>query len=133
MSPPSRTGEPNGRSQQQVRTATMLRWYGGILLTAGAISLALVLGDVADASTSLTGVAWATILLSWALSSWTRRKQQRTYRATFPTLNDLRRHVNLDALRSTKQAEGEVAAVRQLRRQVPGVPLKDAVQVIRGL
>jgi hypothetical protein len=111
----------------------MLLWFIAILVAAGAVWGLLTITEVTDASTSLIAVAWTLILLALAVDIWTRSKRRSRYRQRFPTLDDLHGSVDAEALRAVRDRDGEIPAVRQLRRSFPEVPLADAVKVVRGL
>ncbi len=111
----------------------MLLWFVALLAAAGLLWLLLVVSGVTEGGTSLTAVAWTLLVLSFGVSSWARSKQRQRYRQRFPSLDDVRRHVDTEALRTVRDRDGQAVAVRQLRRQVPEVPLADATKLIKSL
>lgn len=77
--------------------------------------------------------AWLLVLFTAGADVGLRRKRQRRYLARFPTLDDLRSHIDESALRALREEEGDVHAVRALRRQVPGLPLAEAAKLVKSL
>lgn len=63
----------------------------------------------------------------------TRGRRREKYARRFSSFHELRQAVNEPALRRVREEDGEVAAVRELRRQFPEVPLADAAKLIKDL
>lgn len=126
------TRGPNGPSPGSPNSP-MLIWFVALLAVAGVVWFLLVLSGATDAGTSLVVVAWVMLILSFGVSTWTRNRQRRRYRQRFPSIDDLRRHVDTEALRTIRDRDSQTAAVKRLRREVPGVPLAEAVQLIKSL
>lgn len=123
--PVSRPGSP------VARWVRALAWpVGALALVATAVTLTY--NEVAHSEVVLV-LTWLVLALGVAFNSWNRRKRHRRYLERFPTLDHLRRHVDEDALRKIRDEESQVDAVRALRSQLPGVPLADAVQLVKTL
>lgn len=123
---------PGSRPGARVgRVARTLAWP---VLALGLVVLALWLSfNETRGSEVVLVLTWLVLALGLAFNSWNRRKRHRRYLERFPTLDHLRRHVDEDALRKIRDEEGQVNAVRALRTQLPGVPLADAVQLVKTL
>lgn len=114
------------------RNRLMLMWFAAILVVAVGIWLGLVLTETSDPASATFTVAGICVFLAAVVDMATRKRRSRG-RQRFQSLDDLRKHVDSDALRTMRDRDGEVRAIKELRRQVPGASLADATHVVRGL
>ncbi|OEU85949.1 hypothetical protein DB35_11230 [Streptomyces abyssalis] len=98
------------------------------LATAGILLLSLT--DTTTTETAINIVAWIFIPIAAVISIWVRKQRQR---ASSLSPTDVRDRIDTDAVRSVKASKGEASAVKELRRQEPRLPLKDAVELVRQL
>lgn len=115
------------------RNTAVLLWSVALLAGAGTVWLVLLFTGLADAGGSLIAVAWIMLVMSFAVSAWTRTRQRRLYWQEFPSLEAVRRKVDTEPLRTLRDRDGQAAAVRLLRRDVPGIPISDAKRLIKTL
>jgi len=126
-----RESAPDRRTAPRSSTSKALLGTAAVLAVAAGVWLLLTLTGVASAGSALTMIAWVLIPLAVGFDLWTRRKRRR--RAQPASLDDARRQIDTVALRVMKDQKGEVRAVKEVRRQVPGLSLADAVQLVRSL
>jgi hypothetical protein len=119
---------PSPRSQNR----TMLMVFLGLLALAAVAWLVLVLTDAAKPSDALVTVGGAFVILAAITDATMRHKRQARQSRPF-SVDDILRQVDGDALRRLRDEKGEVPAVKELRKQVPGASLLDATKVVRGL
>ncbi|NLU69679.1 hypothetical protein [Streptomyces sp. HNM0574] len=125
--------DPAGTRPQRGGPARMLLCFAGVLALAVVAAVLLVVTGAAELQTALVVVAWVMVLLSFGLSRWLTHQRKQRYLTLFPTLDDVRRGLDEDALRTVRDRDGVPQAVRELRRQVPGMPLTDAAKLVREL
>lgn len=133
MNPQPRSAAPSGRPPSRSRGVATALWFAAITAAAALGWLLLVVTTAAGAMTSLKIVAWVTIALCLGTSLLARHRLKRRYRQRFPSLDDLRRHVDTDGLRTVRDRDGQDRAVRAVRRGIPGIPLADAVRLVKSL
>jgi hypothetical protein len=126
-----REGAPDRRTAPLSSTAKALLGTAAVLAAAAGGWLLLTLTGVASAKSAVMIVAWVLVPLAVAVDLWARSKRRR--RTPPPSLDDARRQIDTVALRVMKDQKGEVRAVKEARRQVPGLSLADAAQLVRSL
>lgn len=62
-----------------------------------------------------------------------RRKKRDWYAGNFSSLEEVRASVDESALRRVREEQGEPAAVRELRRTYPKMPLAEAARLVKEL
>ncbi|WP_066582429.1 hypothetical protein [Cellulomonas timonensis] len=83
----------------------------------------------------IVGTAVCAIALAmWSVGSSADRRRERQFEADFGgSLDAVRASLDQARLRTLRDTEGEVQAVRELRREAPQVSLLQAVELIRSL
>lgn len=115
------------------RNKLMLMWFAAILVVAVGTWLGLVLTETSDPASATFTVAGICVFLAAIVDMATRSKRRSHGQQRFQSPDDLRKHVDSDALRTVRDRDGEVRAIKELRRQMPGASLADATHVVRGL
>ncbi|MGI5350249.1 hypothetical protein ACQEU8_19010 [Streptomyces sp. CA-250714] len=81
---------------------------------------------------SLAG-SWVTVIFGLILSRKTKLERRARYERVYPTRDALLQALDDAAIRTVRDSKGRVHAVRALRKQVPDVPLAEALAVVDGL
>ncbi|GAA4594780.1 hypothetical protein BJY16_001434 [Actinoplanes octamycinicus] len=76
-------------------------------------------------------VAGVVLLGGYAFTEAVLKNRRQSFRARFGSFNDFRDAVDQDRFRAIRDTEGETKAIRALRQEFPGVPLDEAVRLIR--
>ncbi|MDP9642874.1 hypothetical protein J2S53_002819 [Actinopolyspora lacussalsi] len=106
----------------------MVMWIVGLIVLLGSIFLA-VSGNYLIAGCVL--LAWTVV--GSVVSSVRRRKIHAEFRDRFPTSDDVARSLDREKIRELRDNEGKVRAVRQVRRDIPEVPLVEAANLVDKL
>ncbi|WP_314176900.1 hypothetical protein [Streptomyces winkii] len=124
-------GAPGKPAAPRSSVSKALLGTAAVLAVAAVAWLLLTATGVTDGKTAITIVAWVLVPVAIAVDLWTRSRRRRN--AQPASLDDARRRIDTVALRVMKEQKGEVRAVKEARRQVPGLSLADATQLVRGL
>lgn len=119
-----------------------LRFAWAVVL--GVTVVALVGAAVVLRATGVTGGGWATLAMAGVIalgaagaaasSAQDRRRRREQLAVAFAgSLDAARASLDHDALRALRDAEGELVAVRAVRRQLPMLELQQAVDIVRSL
>ena len=105
-------------------------WFAGLAAFAGSVYLlmntALLAGSSLMLASSLCG--------GMAETRATRQRRRRAYEEKYgASWEQVRAGVDVHAVRRMRDEKGDVQAVRMVRREVPEVPLKDAVRLVQSL
>ncbi|OEV30328.1 hypothetical protein AN219_11570 [Streptomyces nanshensis] len=129
--------QPRGTHTSDARSLKKIEmyWFVGLLVLAVTVVLALSLTGT-PIGEAVQIMAWVYVPIAVVVSFWLRRRRRLTMpqqQQVSMSLDDVRDRIDADAVRSLKASRGEASAVKELRRQEPRLPLKDAVELVRQL
>lgn len=121
----------NGRTPdaQSLKKLELISFVSLLAVAATGILL-LSLTGTTTTETAITIVAWIFIPIAAVFNIWLRKQKKRS---SSISLDDVRARIDADAVRSARANKGDASAVKELRRQEPRLPLKDAVELVRQL
>ncbi|SDP86607.1 hypothetical protein SAMN04487905_1116 [Actinopolyspora xinjiangensis] len=106
----------------------MVMWIVNLVVLLGAVLL------VVSGNYLLAGVILlAATVTDSVVSSIRRRRIHAEFRERFPNSDDVARALDREKIRRLRDNEGKVQAVRQARRDVPGLPLVEAANLVDKL
>ncbi len=105
-------------------------WFGVLATYAGAVYFLMNTTLVPGLLLMLASVACGT----YAEIRAKRQREYRVYEGKYgASLEQVRSTIDIAAVRRIREEKGDIKAIRAVRRQAPGVPLKDAVKLVEGL
>lgn len=121
-------------------TTPMSRRRQALLAAWCTFSVLVVIIIVGGAAGWLTAISLFFVIVSLAvpaylIATWGPGKaaQEQTFRDTYGSLDGARAALDLDALRTVRDTQGVIPAVRVIRREHPAIPLAQAAEIVRSL